>query len=123
MEDAELDRILSNHDEIQPSSGFVAAVMEAVEREAAAPAPIPFPWRRALPLFCLGAIALVSLIVIAGTAVIRAGNVMTRFTAVAPETGLFAAGGIGSALAWTGLALVVAFISVMASMRMVGSRG
>ena len=46
----DLDRVLSRNQEILPSSGFVASVMEAVHREAAAPPPIPFPWKLALPL-------------------------------------------------------------------------
>ena len=48
MERDDLDRFLS-HDEIVPSSGFVARVMDAVRVEAAAPPAIPFPWLRALP--------------------------------------------------------------------------
>ena len=50
MTNDELDRILSRslaEEEIVPSSGFTAAVMEAVQREATAPPPIPFPWKRA----------------------------------------------------------------------------
>ncbi len=55
MED-ELDRMLAKRDEIIPSSGFVASVMDAVHREAAASEPTPFPplafpWLRALPIF------------------------------------------------------------------------
>ena len=48
MERDDLDRFLSK-DEIVPSSGFVARVMDAVRVEAAAPPAIPFPWLRALP--------------------------------------------------------------------------
>ncbi len=48
MERDDLDRFLSK-DEIVPSSGFVARVMDAVRVEAAAPPAIPFPWSRALP--------------------------------------------------------------------------
>jgi hypothetical protein len=44
----ELDRTLLSEDPIEPSSGFTAAVMEAVRREASAPPPIEFPWRRML---------------------------------------------------------------------------
>jgi len=55
MRDADLDCILSKEEEILPSSGFAASVMEAVAREAAAPPPIPFPWKRAIPgLFAAG---------------------------------------------------------------------
>jgi hypothetical protein len=46
--DQELDRILLKS-EILPSSGFTASVMDAVRCEAAAPPPIPFPWKWALP--------------------------------------------------------------------------
>jgi hypothetical protein len=49
--DAGLDRVLAGEEELVPSSGFLAAVMEQVREEAAAPPPIPFPWKRALPGF------------------------------------------------------------------------
>lgn len=45
----DLDRILSEEDDIVPSSGFASSVMDAVRREATASPPIPFPWKRALP--------------------------------------------------------------------------
>ena len=43
----EIDRILSQEEELLPSAGFTASVMDAVRREAALPAPIPFPWTAA----------------------------------------------------------------------------
>jgi hypothetical protein len=55
MKPEELDRILSKADEIVPSSGFAANVMDAVQRESSAPPPIPFPWRRAIPGFGVAA--------------------------------------------------------------------
>ncbi|HXR40660.1 MAG TPA: hypothetical protein VN776_16270 [Terracidiphilus sp.] len=55
MELDRIDEILFSEEEILPSSGFLAAVMERVEREASAPPPIPFPWKRALPGFVLTA--------------------------------------------------------------------
>jgi len=51
----ELDAILATEGELVPSSGFLAAVMERVEGEARMPAPIPFPWKRAVPGFVLTA--------------------------------------------------------------------
>lgn len=42
-----MDEILATEDALVPSSGFAASVMEQVREEAAAPMPIPFPWRRA----------------------------------------------------------------------------
>jgi hypothetical protein len=44
-----LDSILATEPELIPSSGFLASVMERVEEESAAPPPIPFPWKRAIP--------------------------------------------------------------------------
>ena len=44
-----LDRILASEEELAPSSGFAASVMDRLRQEAAAPEPIPFPWKRALP--------------------------------------------------------------------------
>jgi len=55
MKDDDIDRILFQQDEIVPSSGFAASVMDAVRREASAPPPIPFPWKRALPIVLLAA--------------------------------------------------------------------
>jgi hypothetical protein len=55
----DLDRMIPG-EEIVPSSGFVASVMEALHQEAAAPQPIAFPWGRALPgLLALGAVFVV----------------------------------------------------------------
>lgn len=46
----ELDRILASEEPLVPSSRFAERVMEAVREAAAAPPPLPFPWRR----FALG---------------------------------------------------------------------
>ncbi len=48
-----IDRILSADEQLVPSSGFVSSVMERVREQAAAPPPIPFPWKRMLPGFGL----------------------------------------------------------------------
>lgn len=59
----EFDRIMSQ-EEILPSSGFAASVMEAVRREAAAPPPIPFPWKRALPGALFAAATLIGILAV-----------------------------------------------------------
>ena len=41
----DLERILSAPDDLEPSAGFLAAVLAASERELAPP-PLPFPWPR-----------------------------------------------------------------------------
>jgi|HubBroStandDraft_1064217.scaffolds.fasta_scaffold95775_3 hypothetical protein len=50
-----IDPILAADEELVPSSGFLASVMERVREEAIAPQPIPFPWKRALPGMVLAA--------------------------------------------------------------------
>jgi len=50
-----IDPILAGEEELIPSSGFLASVMERVQDEARAPAPIPFPWKRAVPGILLAA--------------------------------------------------------------------
>jgi hypothetical protein len=50
-----IDRALAGEEVVVPSSGFVAAAMECIRKEADAPPPIPFPWRLALPGMVLAA--------------------------------------------------------------------
>jgi len=59
LRDDELDRILGSDEDVLPSSGFHASVMEAVHREATAPPPIPFPWKRAWPATAAAALVIV----------------------------------------------------------------
>ena len=49
MRGEDIDVVLARAGNIVPSSGFIASVMDAVTREATAPPPLPFPWKRALP--------------------------------------------------------------------------
>jgi hypothetical protein len=51
--DTEIGLILAGEEALMPSSGFVASVMGRVRQEAALPAPLPFPWKRAIPLLLL----------------------------------------------------------------------
>jgi hypothetical protein len=53
MTDERIDQILASEPALVPSSGFAASVMERVREEAAAPPPIPFPWKRAMPGFVI----------------------------------------------------------------------
>ena len=55
MNRSKIDEILATEEELVPSSGFLAGVMDRVREEARMPAPIPFPWKRALPGFVLAA--------------------------------------------------------------------
>jgi hypothetical protein len=76
--DSDLDQALSSAgDSILPSSGFTEGVMTAVLSDAAAPAPLAFPWRRALPGLAGVAIAVV-LLVAAIVSVLRSGPLPDR---------------------------------------------
>ncbi len=117
----EIDRILSRKEEIVPSSGFVASVMEAVRAEAATPAPIPFPWRRALPGMAaagLACIAVIVLFIVQVTTTHRGSSVPVA----SPETSMAfdVAGRFG--VGWITLAFLLAFVSVKLSMRLAGVR-
>ena len=61
MRDDDLDHILSKEETIAPSPGFVASVMVAIRRENATPAPISFPWKRALPGIAAAIVSMVLL--------------------------------------------------------------
>lgn len=121
MNDPEIDRILSQQDEILPSSGFTAAVMEAVRREAAAPPPIAFPWKRALPGVVAAALALALVMFVGVAAIVQVSrgaislHVATVAPVLPPVTGQ---GGIGSVVGWTALALLATLVSVKLSMRL-----
>jgi hypothetical protein len=125
IEDAEMDRLLSRQDEILPSSGFVASVMDSVRREAAAPPPIPFPWKRALPVLTLAVVAL-ALVMIFGVSIFEhlgQSSSPRDFTALSrPTLPDLLQGPIGTGLGWTALALVAAFMSVKLSMRLAGGK-
>jgi hypothetical protein len=116
----EIDRMLAREDEILPSSGFASSVMDAVRREAAAPPPIPFPWRRALPGLLAGVCALM-LVLVAGVvagARFATTSITPQFsTSMPPAMPSILHGGIESAAIWTALALLVAFVSVKLSTR------
>ncbi len=125
MGDDEMDRMLLRENEILPSSGFVGSVMEAVRREAAAPPPIPFPWKRVLPGLVVAGAVLVTIVVVLVRAHVGQLTV-PRADSASPSAmpslfgpSLFGPsllhGGIESAATWIVLALVTAFVSVKVS--------
>jgi hypothetical protein len=122
-DEAEINSILSREDEILPSSGFAVSVMDAVRREAAAPPPIPFPWKRALPGLVVAGLALALILVGGVAAIARLGRATTPQLSMSLPVPLpIFHGGIGSAAIWTVLALLVAFVSVKLSMRLGSGR-
>jgi hypothetical protein len=108
MRPEDIDLILTRDDNIVPSSGFTASVMDAVTREANTPPPIPFPWKRALPglAWCL-AVSISFFITGPGT-----NYSPPPANAVLDLSKLL--GGVG----WITAALVVSLVSVTLSIRM-----
>ena len=108
MERSAMDAILASEEPIVPSSGFLAAVMERVQDEAKAPAPIPFPWKRAVPglalvagVFGWGAVELVRMGIAAGhEAAITAPHLSVDLVLPLQQAGWVALGLGLSAASW-----------------------
>ncbi len=117
-----LDRILTAEEELVPSSGFVASVMERVREEAAAPEPIPFPWKRVVP----GAVVAVGGVAWIGVQVARQG--LARMPDLGSPVELLAnvpqqmTGGLEDA-GWVAAALGVSLLSWLLARRMIGRSG
>jgi hypothetical protein len=126
MTDDDIDRILSCEEELLPSSGFAASVMDAVRREAALPPPIPFPWKRAVPGIMVAAL---SLIAVAAVFVVGLAHAVKQGVGVplAPgwESSLTTVitGTANPIVAWTFAALILTVVSVILSLRLADSRG
>jgi len=127
--DAQLDAALSaEQDQILPSSGFADGVMTAVRAEA--PAPIPFPWKRAIPgLVGAGAsfALLAGLLVALVAAFVRSGpasaagelSISSRWKLDFTPLLHHAA---GSDTAWIVLALAIPLVCLVALRRVLFSR-
>lgn len=115
-----LDQILGAEGELAPSSGFVSAVMERVREEAAAPKPIPFPWKRVVP----GAVLAVGGVAWMGVETVRQGvralpsSPVVLWTHVPQQV----AAALQSA-GWIVAALSVSLLSWLLARRMVGRGG
>lgn len=55
MNDETIDRMLASEEELIPSSGFAASIMDRIREEVVAPPPLSFPWKRAVPGIVLAA--------------------------------------------------------------------
>ncbi|MGA2672392.1 MAG: hypothetical protein ABSE99_04110 [Terracidiphilus sp.] len=117
--DSKIDRILATEEELIPSSGFLASVMESVHLEAAAPQPIPFPWVRALPGIMLAA----GLFGWGGFELVREGIPAVRELALtSPQFPAAVALRLEQA-GWVALALGASLLSWLLSRRLAGRSG
>jgi protein-S-isoprenylcysteine O-methyltransferase Ste14 len=82
MNDEDIDRVLSEAPIADPGPAFTRTVMARIRREAASPAPIPFPWRR----FLIGAVPSGACVVAALVAVVSSGVPLApAFDTLAPH--------------------------------------
>jgi hypothetical protein len=113
-----MDRMLAGEEELIPSSGFLSSVMECVHEEARVPAPMRFPWRRAVPgvvlaagVFGWGGFEMAR----EAMAAMRAGT----FTGPEISLPLHLVASIGPA-AWVAISLGMSLASWMVSRRLIG---
>ncbi len=118
----DLDRIMSNEQEIIPSPAFVGSVMGAVRCEACAPPPLSFPWKRALPGLVAAVLALVA-VVATGILSFIPGSAVRPSSAMLPSAlDSIVKAGKATGAAWIALALVLSLVSVKVSVRFCESR-
>ena len=119
----EIDNILAAEQELIPSSGFLASVMERVQEEARVPARIPFPWKRAVPgillaagVFGWGAYEFVREAVPAAQSITHSVPFTALHLPAAAQQPLEQAG-------WVAMALAVSLVSWLLSRRLAGQSG
>jgi hypothetical protein len=115
MKTEKLDRILAAEEELVPSSGFLASVMERVQEEAATPAPIPFPWKRVV----VGIVIVVGLLGWCSVEMLRQGLPNPHWGALIPHFS-FALTRPMEGLGWVSAALGISLASWLLSKRMMG---
>jgi hypothetical protein len=122
--ETEIDHILAAEEELIPSSGFLASVMERVQMEAAVPPPTPFPWARVLP----GILLTAGVLAWAGFEAVHLGlpalgrPAVDSFILAPPHLSPVFAGSVESA-GWVALALGVSLASWLFSRRLAGRGG
>lgn len=116
----ELDYIVSGEEEIVPTSGFVASVMEAIQQEAEAPRPIAFPWGRAVPgLVALGAVFAMLVAAVVEGMRMPAEAWRTSSATLASWQRIFLQPDMG----WIALTLLLTIFSVFFSIRLTRGQG
>jgi hypothetical protein len=118
---ADFDRALNaGSDSILPSSGFAESVMTAVTREATTPAPISFPWKRALPgLVAAGAMAV--LLIVAVVVLLCSTPAAAPASTVDLQTVLAPVLHHATAALWLTVSLLVSVASLLFCRRLISS--
>jgi hypothetical protein len=119
MDQSSIDAILAAEEELVPSSGFLATVMESVREEARTPPPIPFPWKRAIPGLLLAG----GVFGWGGFELIRSALSAVRELAFTPPDLSATAWRALDSTAWVALALAVSLLCWLLSRRMAGQSG
>jgi hypothetical protein len=113
MKEDQLDRLFAD-DEIMPSAGFTASVMDAIRRDAATPPPIAFPWKRAFPGVALAALTLILAVIAAATQAAAGSSALSPEWMAALDS--FAQATLRSGALWVLGALLLSFVCVRLSM-------
>jgi hypothetical protein len=118
---ADFDRALNaGSDSILPSSGFAESVMTAVTREATTPAPISFPWKRALPgLVAAGAMAV--LLIVAVVVLLRSTPAAAPASTVDLQTVLAPVLHHATAALWLTVSALISVASLLFCRRLISS--
>jgi hypothetical protein len=127
--ETEIEAILASEEELMPSSGFLASVMERVRQEAALPAPLPFPWMKAISILLLasgavgwGAVELVHL-GLPGLGQLGLGlSALNQLTFSLPHFSADVVHSVEQA-GWVALALGSSLVSWLVSRRLAGRGG
>ncbi len=118
MKSGDIDDILTSEKQVTPSSDFLASVMRAVRRQAAALPPLKFPWLRVLPAILAMFIAIMrlawDLVGFLGEPDVLAElkEQLQQFAQVAAQFGV----------QWVVLAVAITIASLMLSITLVGSQ-
>ncbi len=119
----EMDDVLSSEETILPSSGFAESVMYAVRLEASVPAPIAFPWTRAIPGMVAACVALVLAAIETLRGLAAAPESSSRSAeALATSWNAIAQAAAASHAGWIGAALLFGVASIGFSLRLAAWR-
>jgi hypothetical protein len=111
-----VDAILASEEAIVPSSGFLAAVIERVQEESRTPAPIPFPWKRAIP----GLVLVATVFGWAGVELVRRGVASSVGIPLTVPHGSMAFALPFDHAAWVALALGISLASWLLARKLAG---